>query len=174
MKLTKDEIVTLAREIYAKKYHDVEPWKGCVYWAAAFDQAAKNFGIDDTLIQAGSAQFQFRKDNGSHNTHFSYMYDQAEAMYRLKQGLLPEVHVWNAVRSFDWAGEWQVVDLTTRYQAKQAKDLQGLIWEPDFTLPDYYWGQPDSERMIYRADASATLCMLMHLKQIQGFWEIKK
>lgn len=164
MKPTRDEIVKLAREIYAKRYYDVEPWKGCLYWAYAFEKAARKYGVfhRDVLIQAGSAQFQFRADDGVHDTHFSYMYDPSTAIQRVRAGLLPEMHVWNAVRS-DEKGEWEYVDLTTRYQAQQAKLLQGFDWEPEFALPDYYWGRPQGNRLIYRADANATMCVAMQM-----------
>lgn len=158
MKPTQNEIVTLAREIYAKKYHKVEPWKGCLYWAAAFEEACKEFGIDDCLIQAGSAQFQFRKDTGANDTHFSYMYDPLTATTRMRHGLMPEIHVWNALKDSQ-----EIVDLTTRYQAQQARDLRGFEWEPEFALPDYFWGKPDNQRMIYMPAMTATLCMLMKL-----------
>jgi hypothetical protein len=145
-----DEVVDRARAIFARRYSDVKPEQGCIYWAAAFQEAAAEFDIK-SLVVAGSAQFQFRADtDGVSNTHFSYMFDSMEAVTRMSQGLPPEFHAWNVLEN----GE--MVDLTTGFQAKQANDLLGYVWEKEFTLPDYFWGKPEYPKMVYRADSTAT------------------
>jgi hypothetical protein len=159
-KRLKEKIIEQARAIYARKYADCDPAKGCLYWAAAFQEAARQNNID-ALIQAGSAQFQFRADSdGVSDTHFSYMFDPTEAAMRLGRGLWPEIHVWNAIRA---TGE--LVDLSTGYQAEQAKNLCGFVWEKEFALPSYYWDKPSDQRIIYRADMKATILCLAMLKQ---------
>jgi hypothetical protein len=151
-------VIHEARLIYAHKYGEHEPAKGCFYWALAFYEAARQRGVD-VLIQAGSAQFQFRADtDGVSDTHFSYMFDPTESAVRLSRGLWPEIHVWNAIRA---TGE--IVDLSTRFQAQQAKELCGFEWEKEFALPSYYWGKPSDDRIIYRADAKAIMFVLAHI-----------
>lgn len=152
---SKDKIIQATREIYAKKYYDCKPAQGCVYWAAAFQEAARMFGRDDVLIQAGSANFQFQADDGVSPTHFSYEFDPVEATCRISRGLLPEIHCWNALRDTQ-----EIVDVTLRYQPEQARLMLGYEWQKEFALPDYFWGRPDSRRIMYRADATATLYAL--------------
>jgi hypothetical protein len=150
----RDKIITEARSIYAKDYGDVPEHKGCVYWAEAFNQAAAQRGLK-AILQAGTAQFQFRADDGVSATHFSYMFDQQAAIERLSKGLWPEMHAWNYIPS---TGE--IVDLSLKYQPEQARRLCGFEWQPEFALPDYLWMLPEhlTEKMIYRADLPA--CML--------------
>jgi len=155
--MDKDKIVAAAREIYAQRYGEIDAEKGCLYWASAFDRAASGLGLQ-SLIQAGSVQFQFRDDDGISVTHFSYMFDTGAAMTRIAQGLPPEIHVWNALRD---TGE--IIDLTTGFQAAQARRLIGETWDAKYALPDYYWGKPSDDRMIYTPHATATLYALQKL-----------
>lgn len=148
------EIVRDARAIFATNYGDVEEYKGCVYWAEAFNQAARRHG-HDPILQAGTAMFQFQPDDGASVTHFSYMFDQTEALKRLQQGLWPEMHAWNYLRDTK-----EIVDLSLKYQPEQALRLGGFVWQPEFAVPDYLWTQPEAltDRTIYRAELVA--CML--------------
>jgi hypothetical protein len=150
--IDKEKLVTAARVIYNRRHDRIRPEMGCLYWARSFNEAAIRAGLD-CLIQVGSAQFQYRADtDGVSSTHFSYMFDPVEASVRIHQGLPPEMHAWNVLRK-----TWEVVDLTTGFQAQQAQRLLGYEWEKEFALPEYFWGKPDGERMIYRAHPAATI-----------------
>jgi hypothetical protein len=105
------------------------------------------------ILQAGSAQFQFREDDGKSATHFSYMFDKGEAQKRLSAGIWPEMHVWSGLPE---TGE--IVDLSVKYQPQQAIELAGLVWTPGFVMPDYFWDNATQDnRFRYHVDMAATL-----------------
>ncbi len=154
--VNKDEIVEHAKTIYVREYYDVPEHQGCVYWAQAFEQAAKQAGLN-AVIHGGSAMFQFRDDDGKSITHHSYMFDPVEAMERIRKGLLPEMHGWNYLPDTK-----EIVDLTTRFQKRQAGDLLGYEWQPKYALPDYFWGKmPRDWRMLYHPHPMATVIARM-------------
>jgi hypothetical protein len=158
----KKSVIHGAQLIYAHQYSDIEPAKGCLYWAGAFNKSATAHGLD-CLIQVGSAQFQYRADtDGVSNTHFSYMYDPVEAAVRISKGLPPELHAWNVIRDTR-----EIVDLTTGFQAEQARRMLGYEWEKEFALPEYFWGKPEGTRMIYIAHPTATMFGLQQLGTIR-------
>ena len=70
--------------------------------------------------------------------------------------------MWNAIRS---TGD--IVDLTTRYQAEQAWNLQGFEWQQQYALPDYYWGKHEGTRLVYIPDACATFFALEKVHKIR-------
>lgn len=157
-----DNVVDGARMIYAHEYGDVPEHKGCLYLAEAFNRAAAQRGLK-AILQAGTAMFQFRADDGVGNTHFSYVFDQQAAMKRLTQGLWPEMHAWNYIPS---TGE--IVDLSTKHQREQARLLCGFVWQPEFALPGYLWTLPEQlqgSTMIYRADLVACMLALKFLEK---------
>lgn len=164
--INKPLIISEAKQIYAAKYAAKIPEHGgCLFWAASFNKAAANNGLD-AIIQAGSAQFQFQADDGVCNTHFAYMFDKTEAIKWMQKGILPEMHVWSYLRTTK-----EIVDLSLKYQAAQAKKLCGYDWDPKFALPDYIWASPDElkdERIIYRADMAACMLALAYLKDFQS------
>lgn len=154
--MDKEQIIQDARAIYAREYYDVPEHQGCVYWAQAFEQAARRAGLN-AVIHGGSALFQFRDDNGKDITHMSYMFDPVIAMKRIVAGLLPEMHGWNFLPD---SGE--IVDLTTRFQARQCRDLLGLEWSEKYALPDYYWAKPARDmRIVYQSHPMATMIAKM-------------
>jgi hypothetical protein len=165
--MNKQLLVERARILYALWYGgEIDECKGCLFWADAFNAAAQEQGLD-TLVQAGSAMFQFRSDDGKRDTHFSYMFEPERGLFAFRAGQLPEMHVWSWIRQTN-----EIVDLTTRYQAKQADEMLGYYWEPDFKLPDYLWMPVEKlpefkGRFIYRADATATMFALTYLRD----WE---
>jgi hypothetical protein len=157
----RNAVVSTARLLYGHRYGNIDPKQGCLYWAAAFAETAIERYDMKCLILAGSAQFQFRTDtDGVSNTHFSYMFSHEEAQARLDQGLSPEMHVWNYLPDTD-----DTVDLTTAYQVEQARRMCGFKWEKQLALPDYFWGKPDGQRYVYRADIAATVFALQWLKE---------
>ncbi len=153
--MNKEAIIKQARAIYKREYYDVPEHQGCVYWAQAFQQAARGAGLK-CEIHGGSALFQFRADDGKNITHHSYMFDPQEAMARIRKGMLPEMHGWNYLPD---TGE--VVDVTTRFQARQADDLLGFKWEPEYALPEYFWGKPRTMRILYHPHPIATVVARM-------------
>lgn len=161
MSLNKDAVVARAREIYAAKHAGRLEQRACLYWATSFNEAANEHGLR-AIIQAGSAQFQFRDDDGESITHFSYMFDKEAAAKRLAQGLFPEIHVWSGIPE---TGE--IVDLSVRYQPMQALELANLIWTPEYKMPDYFWryGVTDG-RFRYMVDMHATLLAMRTLGQL--------
>ena len=122
-------VVSEARDIYQRRYSDKPKQRSCLYWAAAFNEAAKRHGLD-ALLQAGSAQFQFCHDTGENTTHFSYMFSKKSAYFMLANGIWPEMHVWSGLPD---SGE--IVDLSVSYQPQQARELAGLIWTPEYRMP---------------------------------------
>jgi hypothetical protein len=156
-------IVEDARRIYARRYaHRIPEHKGCLFWAASFNEAARNVGID-ALLQAGSASFQFQIDDGECNTHFSYEFEAEPAMLRFMNGELPEMHVWSAIKATN-----EIVDLSVKFQPAQAKAI-GFDWEPRFQPPPwlwvgYEWLQQAGGRYIYRADMLACKIALSYLQ----------
>ncbi len=148
--MNKEAIIDRAKSIYGQEYYDVPEHQGCVYWAQAFQQAAREAGLK-CEIHGGSALFQFRSDDGKNITHMSYMFEPREALVRVRAGLLPEMHAWNYLPD---TGE--IVDVTTRFQERQAGDLLGYKWEPEYALPSYFWGKPRNDRILYLPYAMAT------------------
>jgi len=162
--ITRHAIVTDAHRIYARRYaHRIPIHKGCLFLAASFNEAARNAGID-ALLQAGTASFQFQMDDGVSPTHFTYEFEAAPAMLRFQNGELPEMHVWSAIKATR-----ELVDLSTKFQAQQAKECQGFDWEPRFQLKPWLWVGVDwlrqcNLRYIYKADALATMMALAFLE----------
>lgn len=162
MSLNKSAIVDQARAIYQQRYGDKLPQRACLYWALAFNEAARLSGIR-AILQAGTAQFQFCDDEGSNITHFSYMFDKVEATKRLSQNLWPEIHVWSGIPA---TGE--IVDLSVRYQSQQALELAGLVWHFNYGMPDYLWQNTcDSKRFRYLPDRCATLLALSFTPEVR-------
>jgi hypothetical protein len=161
--ITRYAIVNDARRIYARRYASrIAEHKGCLFWAASFNEAARAVGID-ALLQAGSASFQFQHDDGVSPTHFTYEFEAAPAMLRFQNGELPEMHVWSAIKDTN-----EIVDLSTKFQAQQAKETQGFDWEPRFQMGPWLWVGVEwlrqcNSRYIYRADALATMMSLAFL-----------
>jgi hypothetical protein len=150
--VNRSEIVAAARRIYAARYAAVIPEVcGCLFWAAAFIAAARRRGVQ-AQMRAGSANFQFRHDDGVSATHFSYEFEPGPAMQRFLDGLFPEMHVWAVVESPE-----EIVDLTTRFLPQQAKSLCNFEWESQFAPPEYFWSRPEglAPRFIYRAEPRA-------------------
>jgi hypothetical protein len=159
----KREIIEDACRIYARRYaHRIPEHKGCLFWAAAFNQAARNAGIE-AVLQAGTANFQFQKDDGVSPTHFSYEFEVEPAMRRFQEGLLPEMHAWSWIKATN-----EIVDLTTGFQPQQAKEGCGFDWDPNFRLPRWLWMRVERirqchPRVIYRADKVAIMIALAYL-----------
>jgi hypothetical protein len=128
----------------------------CLQWAGFTVEALARRGIR-ALIQAGSCSWPFRSpswvDDGVSSTHFSYMFNKAEARARLAQGLSPEMHAWAAIP----LGRGIFIDWTTRYQPVQCQRILGIPWGAP-PPPEYLWcgpeGIPDGVR--YRPDPEAT------------------
>jgi hypothetical protein len=160
--INQKQLVDHARLLYSLWYSEIPESKGCLFWAAAFNAAAKEQGLD-TLIQAGSAQFQFRSDDGKRDTHFSYMFEPAAGMMKFRAGELPEMHVWSWIRQTN-----EIVDLSLGYQPSQARELAGYEWEREFYPPSYLWVpveklQNFEGRYIYKPDMMATMFALCYL-----------
>jgi hypothetical protein len=159
----RQEIVDQALVIYAERYASRIPEdKGCLFWAASFNEAARSQGLQ-VLLQAGSAQFQFRKDNGTDVTHYSYMFEWPAAMYYMHRGQLPEMHCWSYIKT---TGE--LVDLSVKYQPARALELFGFQWESELLPPPFVWASPTelslmSPRFVYNAEVPACLLAIRYL-----------
>jgi hypothetical protein len=156
----KTTVIQHARGIYTARYSHISQQHGCLFWAASFNEAASHYGLD-CILQAGTASWQFRSDDGTSATHFTYEFETEPAMRRFKEGRLPEMHVWSYIRTTR-----EIVDLTTRFQPDQARTLQGFVWEPEFLPPDFLWCSPSSlnGRLIYRANLLACLMSVEFLR----------
>jgi hypothetical protein len=160
----KREIVEDACRIYARRYAARIPeQRGCLFWAAAFNEAARNAGIE-AVLQAGTANFQFQMDDGVNPTHFSYEFEDEPAMRNFLEGVLPEMHVWSWIKATN-----EIVDLSTGFQWQMAKETLGFDWNPNLSLPRWLWMRVErlqqcSPRVIYKANALAIMIALAYLE----------
>ena len=118
-----------------RRYDRVEA--GCLYWADTVVNQLAARGIS-AIIQAGSLMWpriRPEQDDGVSPTHFSYVWDAHSplTMSRVRQRLLPEMHVWAAIPMAN-----EIIDLTTKFLPHQCKQIIGYDWPGDLP-PDYLW-----------------------------------
>ena len=139
--MDKAELVREARLFFKKRFPDIRPSAGCVFWAGSIIFVAQRHGIR-LVPQAGSCfwpRIPPEEDDGIVSTEFGYLWEPTEwNLMKVLSGVLPEMHV--------WAGNpetQEVVDLSARYFPQQCRELTGAKWTmPD--PPDYLW-MPASE-----------------------------
>lgn len=94
--------------------------KVCLHYAAAGLSVFRSLGRDGVL-QAGEAHWQC-----SDKKYWGYGVNlEADP---------PEFHVWIALQD-----DQVLVDPTTRYWPRQAKEIGGEDWKSRFTPPDFLW-----------------------------------
>lgn len=89
-------------------------------------------------LQAGTLQWRFRlpeNDDGRGPTHFTYLYNPEHPLSaeRLRQGALPEIHVW-----LGDVERQELVDPTTGDLPEHARRFIGVAWETR-RPPDFLW-----------------------------------
>lgn len=110
----------------------------CLYWTQAGMNILLKHG-KRPVLQAGDMLWPCAVDTGSNNTHFGYEWSPhcPFSMEKVRQGLLPEVHIWIALPD-----DGELIDFSTGYFKKIATE-NGLEWN----LPDpplFVWGVPPS------------------------------
>jgi hypothetical protein len=138
----------------AEKWTDTlydQPMLGgrCIYFAIV---ARDLLGAD---IIAGSAQWQFRDDDGVASTHFAYMFNQElqprDQQFKIAESRLPEMHVWNLLDD-------KFLDLSTKYLPEQLRLGLGRDWDQQYAIPPIYFGNARTEdnKIIYIPNKQAT------------------
>lgn len=127
-------IITAARGEYYR-HHDANypRHKACIPWMLSVLRVLHAMGIRG-IPQAGSACWRFRSDESAGEvdaTHFAYTFIPQEAMMRLMNNGLPEIHAWVGIPDSQ-----EIIDMTTGFQSIQAKQMHGFDWAPDCALPD--------------------------------------
>lgn len=131
----------------------------CLYWAQTTMRELALRGYTP-LLQAGTMLWRIvppSQDDGIRPTHFGYEWtpDEPFSQKALAAGLLPELHIWVAVRETQ-----ELVDFSTAYLPRIAKERYGFEWNTELP-PEYIFGRPP-EDAFYRP-------LLPAIKFVWGF-----
>lgn len=109
----------------------------CVHYAFGMHAMGKRLGLN-IIPQAGTAQWRFRDDDGVSDFNFAYEWhaDSEQTKERLANNLLPEMHCWNAIIDPAVNGGGWIIDVTARFQERQAKKLCDFTWLDKYRLPE--------------------------------------
>jgi hypothetical protein len=156
-KVDKARIIAEARDLFRKNFSEIDEHAGCLFLTVCIIKVAARHGLK-LGMQAGSCSWPRIKpeeDDGVVATHFSYVWElNAKTIYELRNGLLPEIHV--------WAGDpetQEIIDCTTASWPRQCKKLTGAEWTA-VTPPDFIWMPAkdvfDTHGAYYEPDLQAT------------------
>lgn len=174
-KETRDLVSSVSRSIFRESFGKLalKEHAACMQWSGIVAAVLCKQGYK-AILQAGSAQWRFRDDDGENPDWFGYVYDSHAALARLQEGKMPEMHVWVGVVD---EREPVLVDVTTRFQAKQAKLLHGFDWDPAYVMDgELYLPCREAESVDlavrYYPNKSATILAIQlwenALKEIRG------
>ncbi len=125
------ETVQVLAENWMKTFDQPIVGGRCLFFAVAAQECL------GAKVIAGSAQWQFKEDDGVSSTHFAYMFDtqlkEGDRRFQLVESELPEMHVWNF-----WNGK--ILDLSTKYLPEQLRLGLDEGWDRRFAVPPIYYG----------------------------------
>jgi len=148
--------------------------KRCLYNARCTASVLKTLTGETWLVQAGDMSWPYRRRTfaGEGNTHFSYVFSDrgASSMRELatefrrvvNSGVMPEMHCWVANPA-----SHEIVDMTTGYLPKQARETQRIEWEGPHP-PMFLWAFFDNLPWGVRYTASPWATMLANLMLKHG------
>jgi hypothetical protein len=146
-KRQRDNLVKIIRNEMQKWYDSqpVFPEKGpigayCLWWAYHTVKVLNRAGIR-AQIQAGTAYWPIltpAKDDGVSPNQFGYKFEYHEAIFKVAQGKLPEMHVWAAVAEQSDSHNGFIIDVTTKYWPERCLKVIGREWLAP-KPPDYLW-----------------------------------
>jgi len=145
-------------EKFYEEHEDAPKGGGCLFYAAVANV------LLGAQVVAGSAQWQFRKDDGVSNTHYSYMFGTPAApgdeMSRFGVGGLPEMHVWNALGG-------KVFDMSTIELPELVRRALGRGFDAVYTPPSIYYGPwRKKSKIIYTPYVAATKLALEKIEEL--------
>lgn len=126
--LEKFAIFNAASRTMREWYGDQLAQQGaCLYWnqVAMRELAMRGY---KPILQAGDMHWRMVDplvDDGQQATHFGYEFDLSQPFSQeaIAKGLLPEVHIWCALRE-----QQAIVDFSTAYLPQVARERHGFEW----------------------------------------------
>lgn len=161
-------VVRRVRAFLVERFGEEDLHHACGYWAAGVVLELHKMGIR-AIIQAGTMQWpvvDVADDDGVGHTHFSYMWepDHPLTRARIAANLLPEMHIWAAIPDPGRPGRGELVDLTTAYLPRQAREKGGVAWRGK-KPPEYLWASRPPDRVVYEVHADATFLAMEYLRR---------
>lgn len=153
----------LIDKIYKKMehWHECQPRKDkghigayCLWWAYFTVEVLQKEDIN-AQIQAGTAYWPIlteEQDDGVSPNQFGYLFEyNKNAIFKIIQGHLPEMHVWAAV-----AKENTIIDVTTKFWPERCMQMISRRWLAP-KPPDYLWAKISEipNGVTYQADVRA-------------------
>lgn len=161
--IDKDKAYELTRQAWENVFSSLggEFSRSCLLASFCLIRVLRDLDPDcDHIFQAGTASFRMvppEKDTGG-STHYTYQFDEKEALSFFMMGVLPEMHCW-VIRVHKQTGDKQIVDILFGHQADNAREMEGNTVEWDSSLlPDGpLWMDVPTESgiAIYRPNATA-------------------
>jgi hypothetical protein len=131
----KPKMVEQARKMFAKEYPEMEQRNRCVHVAHTMCRVLQRHGIACAVV-AGSANWECGEQTAFDGNYFGYKFDADEQLPKIASGAHVEHHAWVYIPHTR-----EMVDITTRDQPEQAKQMVNADWDKGILPPDFLWCQ---------------------------------